>query len=228
MDKVEERKLKAKFLHAGQIKHLFAHSTCVVPISVGQPYHEGKYFEETLGLIRRNFKACTIIVCDTLQRHTMKLLDDRDDREIDCQSVKNGHDWIKRNTSAIEQLNIPYDLMHWEIWRNHHLYPMRVKEIDTLFNTDQAFHDMMQHTAETFLERLEKRHGTIFDHQQALKYSLAYLKEEMAVMPLWVEKGFAFEIYPKERPPAMQLSYERFVQPTHPHLLKRLAIKFSH
>ena len=49
-------------------------SSCIVYISIGQPYHEKEKFLATMDLVNRTFSACHIVVCDTLQRHTLRIL----------------------------------------------------------------------------------------------------------------------------------------------------------
>ena len=45
-------------------------SACILPISVGQQYHEGDKFAATIELINVTFGECTIVIADTLGRHT--------------------------------------------------------------------------------------------------------------------------------------------------------------
>ena len=96
-----KNQIKASFIRAGNIKQEFKELRCVIPISVGQPYHEDDYFESTLKLVNENFKSCSIMICDTLQRHTIKTCSSLDDLSAYIEAEKNGHDWLKRNINTI-------------------------------------------------------------------------------------------------------------------------------
>ena len=60
------------------LKNIDAHSDlsashCVVPISLGQRYHNGLIFKRSLELLSARFSQITIVVADLLQIHTRKI-----------------------------------------------------------------------------------------------------------------------------------------------------------
>ena len=50
------------------------HSICLLPISVGQPHHEGLEFHETLKMVNYRFQECHILIADSLQRYNLPFL----------------------------------------------------------------------------------------------------------------------------------------------------------
>ncbi len=52
----------------------FDQAHCLLTISVGQEVHEGEPFAATVALVRQQFARCTLLIDDTLQRHTLALL----------------------------------------------------------------------------------------------------------------------------------------------------------
>ncbi|MBN1684433.1 MAG: hypothetical protein JW855_03230 [Gammaproteobacteria bacterium] len=110
--------IRAKFIGAGHLKHEFPHSTCIVPISVGQEYHEGEKFEAAIDLINRSqFKTCTIMVCDLLQRHNLQIYDENlDDKTASEKMVQEGKAWLERNNEYINRLEIPHFVDTWDTW----------------------------------------------------------------------------------------------------------------
>ena len=47
--------------------------SCLLGVSVGQAYHEGEKFSAAIDLLNQTFSQCLILVCDSLQRHTLML-----------------------------------------------------------------------------------------------------------------------------------------------------------
>ncbi|MCE3268266.1 MAG: Uncharacterized protein K0R49_518 [Burkholderiales bacterium] len=73
-------------------KDEFKHSKCSVTISVGQPVHEGDKFKATLYEVNNNFNECTIMVCDSLQRHTLKIGANIDMQQVHIEANQLGNE----------------------------------------------------------------------------------------------------------------------------------------
>ncbi|MDF2690685.1 MAG: hypothetical protein K0S29_540, partial [Gammaproteobacteria bacterium] len=101
-------KIKPVFKCDEKFKPLLKQSSCLLTISVGQEVHEGEKFLTTIDLVNTNFKHCTILVDDSLQRHTMQINRPPSSDGFHHQSVLEGDSWLKRNKNVYSQLNIPY------------------------------------------------------------------------------------------------------------------------
>lgn len=77
MNLIDNRIIKASFReNPVEERKRFPQSTCLMPISVGQTIHEGEKFKAVIKLINKSFKACTILVDDSVQRHTIGIIND--------------------------------------------------------------------------------------------------------------------------------------------------------
>lgn len=200
-------------------------TTCIVPISVGQPAHEGDKLSATIKLINHTFGSCIIMVCDSLQRHTLYLFKDCNDKsDIHLFANQLGAEWLERNSKTIEQLNIPYKISRWDYWLNHKLYNVQKQAIDDLFIYDQDFKLATQNFTNEFISRCRKRKQVGFNFEKLYSDSLEYVKEECAVLPLWVEEKAAFTLYPSNIPEPLVITRMHFVQDKN--LLKWLKIRF--
>jgi tRNA-dependent cyclodipeptide synthase len=222
------RKRKAKFINADKYKDEFERSRCFLPISVGQPYHEGEKFAATIRLVNdSNFKECVIVVCDTLQRHTMAIFEpEMDEESLYQKALQNGDAWIERNKSTIETLTIPYQIVRWNKWLFSPLYQQKRKIIDEAYDTDAKFKQAFDDTVSQFLDRIKKRRKAI-NLSIAFNKSLEYVKEECVVDVLWIKEQFSFIIYPRPRPIAKQIVFEKFIEENHEGFLGRLVVKFK-
>ena len=228
----DNRILKASFRECPiSDRKQFLKSTCIIPISVGQPIHEGQKFVAAIKLINASFKSCTILVDDSVQRHTMAISNSADADRLYELAVQEGSDWLKRNESGYQQLTIPYNIMRWDDWLNSKPFEESYRRVKQYYSENVHFQHAIQANIESFLSRyfarLEDTSSSSIDPSRAFSLCLDYLLEECAVMCLWVEGNYAFEVYPSGRNEAMAATYKHLIEPFHSNLLKPVALRFK-
>ena len=72
-----------------------------------------------------------------------------------------------------------------------------------------------------------KKVNTVKAQKILLINSREYLKEECAVMLLWMKHGYHFEVYPGQRNSALDFVYQNIISKTNPKLVRAVAIKFK-
>lgn len=169
-------------------------NNCIVPISVGQPYHEAAKMEATLELINKTFDKCIILVCDTLQRYSHFMLSsDKTFEEVTEFSRNAGDAWIERNQQYIAKLTIPYEIHRWDEWLNHRDFNEYYEYIKTLYNHDNHYREVIEQTSDLYIKRI--KHQNIKNNAQDL--SIQYIKEELAIFVLsMLSKNCTFFLYP--------------------------------
>jgi tRNA-dependent cyclodipeptide synthase len=224
-----KKNIKAYFVHASAVKDLFATAKAALPISVGQKCHEEEKFAATLKIINKNFKSCSIIICDTLQRHTLSLRERINENKdvLYKKALKMGDRWLQRNRPLIEQLTIPHEILRWDKWLNDPNYQLIREKIDLLYQSDKYFKQKIIDTIDLFVERYTNKCDNIVDEKIIFASCLEYVKEECTVELLWVNERFNFEIYPSERIPAMEAVYQKFIKPKYPNLQQWVRINFK-
>jgi tRNA-dependent cyclodipeptide synthase len=219
-------KVKASFVRAGHLKDQFKEAKCALPISVGQPYHEGEKFKATIELINKNFKECVIIVCDSLQRHTLAIYDEMmSEQELHQKAIVAGDQWVERNLETIKRLKIPYQIRRWDEWLLLPEYREKRQFLDKLHREDASFKEALNNTANMFLERITRRSPDL-NKERILSKSLEYIKEECVFDFLWLKEQFSFEIYPKPKSQAKIFIYQSLIKPYNPKLIQRLIVRF--
>lgn len=211
---------KASFLGCSkQDKESFKQSNCLLTISVGQNAHEGERFLATIQLVNRSFASCTILVGDALQRHTLAIDSNLNEEELYLISLEAGRLWIERNYPYLQQLKIPWKLIRWNKWLDHPEYKSHYANVIDLYRIDLAYKNAFDIAINEFLSRYTKRQNLnpMVDY---IATCLRFLQEECAAICLWVEEKCHFELYPGIRNQAMVATYERFVKPYFPDLLK--------
>lgn len=211
-------------------RKLFHQSRCILPISIiGHKEHEGERFSATLTLVNSSFKACTLLIVDSLYKYTLQIEHfDKDDVLLHQMAIDAGDSWFTRNASAYQKLTIPHNVIRWDTYRNHPNFKNWMKIVSNLYDSDVEYQSIVNHNAEQYLTRyLNRATGKTLDDNQALIACVDYLKEECAGMCLWAEDGYQFEVYPTGRCPAMKITYERLIKPLYPEFLKPVAIRFK-
>jgi len=200
-----------------------------MPISIGQKVHEGSKFEATLRLINNSFKACTLLVDDSIQRFTLKINEPQSSLDdLHLKAVHLGNMWLERNQDIYRQLTIPYNIMRWDDWRTHKEFQKTYQQVNELYIADDDYKKAIHANIEDFVTRYVTRldeHN--FDEQLAFDCCLQYLKEECSVMCLWALGEYDFEVYPHGRNKAMTATYDKLIKTTYPDLLKSVALRFK-
>ena len=201
-------------------------NSCILTISVGQNVHEGEKFKATLNLINKNFKKCTIGVCDTLQRHSIAMLAGLEGDVLYEIAKKDGDQWIDRNIEYCKKyLAIPFEIIRWDNWLRDEKYKLYREQVNFLYNTDKVFVSIIEKLAIEFNNRLKKRDYNL-DEEKGLKLSTEYLLEECAVMSIWYEEGYNVDVYPAIRNEAIEYCFSIIMSQYYNHLLLPAGVNF--
>jgi hypothetical protein len=226
---LQQGQLKVAFKCPSIFKENFEKANCSLTISVGQPNHEGEKLVATLRAINKSFKNCTIMVCDTLQRHTDRIFfPNLDDLAAYIESKKAGDLWLKQNKVYLEVLDAVPRISRWDNWLYHPLFEQQKARMLHAYEQDPGFKKAMQKTIDEFATRLINRLGED-PHilERVYEHSFNYLIEECAIQQIWILESYNFEIYPSERNAILDYTYRKYVQPNHPTLLRPVALKFK-
>ncbi|KTC90621.1 tRNA-dependent cyclodipeptide synthase [Fluoribacter dumoffii] len=229
MSMIDNRIVKASFReNPVEERKLFPQSSCLMPISVGQAIHEDEKFAAVIKLINASFKQCTILVDDSVQRHTIGIMNHATTEELYQLAVKEGDEWLKRNQRFYKQLTIPFEIMRWDDWYNSPNYINSHLRVQKEYDTNKAFQNAIHANIDDFLTRYLSRFSPAdVDHERAFRLCLDYLIEECSVMCLWTEQKYDFEVYPSGRNKAMAATYEFLIKPHHPNYLRPVALRFK-
>ena len=202
-------------------------NSCILTISVGQNVHEGEKFKATLNLINKNFKKCTIGVCDTLQRHSIAMLAGLEGDALYEIAKKDGDQWIDRNIEYCKKyLAIPFEIIRWDNWLRDEKYKLYREQVNFLYDTDKVFVSIIEKLAIEFNNRLKKRDYNL-EEEKGLTLSTEYLLEECAVMSIWYEEGYNVDVYPAIRNEAIEYCFSIIMSQYYNHLLLPAGVNFK-
>ncbi len=222
-------RIKSAFKCQESFKEKFKSSSCLISISVGQPAHESEKFEATINLINISFNSCTLLVGDSLQRHTMAIATKENADSFYDLSIQEGDKWLQRNEKFYSKLKNLVKISRWDTWLNHANFSTQKNAVLSLIQNDISYHTSFDNTIHLFLRKFCQhiKSPETIDLQKAYHLCMNYLVEESTALCLWPELDCHFDVYPSLRNQAMSHTFKQFVLPSYPNLLHPIAIKFK-
>lgn len=175
-------------------------------------------------LVNSSFKKFTLLIDDTVQRHTLKIFNTEKDVINKC--LLEGDLWLERNKSIYSLLTVDYNILRWNDWLSHPQYVLKRELMTELYSNNDSYKEAVNFTIHEYLTRIKNREYLDFDKNHAFNCCLEYLLEECAVMCLWAHEGFDFELYPTGRNLAMKVAYEIVVKKEYPGKLISVSLHF--
>ncbi len=217
-------KIKAKLKSISQYGTFFKDKSVVLPISVGQLYHEEGKFSATLETIQQRFVKCDIVIADTLQRYNFS--NESPEVKLIEKTRQLGTDWLERNQVYLDNFLLPYKIIRWEeciLWSG---FKQCLEIVKNFYQTNRTYQLAIQQDINAFAKR--KRYSHTDNIEEFTAKCLAYLFEETAVMlSYFVDHEYHYIIYPTAIPQSVAQIRDAFVFPKHPNLLQNLEIHFK-
>lgn len=202
--------------------------SCIMTISVNQEYHEGEKLRAVLHSVNKQFKSCTIAVCDTLQRRSIEMLKNVSAEESYRIALQDGDEWIARHKEIIEQeLQIPYQIIRWDHWLNNAKFTENSKKVNNLFASSNNYKMLVKDTVDKFWSRQEARNNNFSRSEKAITNSIEYILEESACMLQWLEEGYHYDIYPPVRSEALSMAFTILEPARYKSCLRPLGVRFT-
>ena len=174
---------------------MFCNASCGLPISVGQPYHEGGKFEATISLINKYFSKCVILLCDSLQRHTMMIYGNYSEDTAYEKAISEGDLWLARNKDRYAGLSMPLEIHRWDRWHKSANYVYYNNIIEGLYKENMEFRNAVYCCAKKFVNHHMQLYGKeilLPRYDEAIKLCTSYLKEESSILLMWYEEKIDF------------------------------------
>jgi len=214
-------RIKAKIQGISKYQTSPKETKVVLPISVGQDYHEGEKFVATLEMIEKRFAACDIIICDILQRYNFspEYTLEQSIQQVELEGTK----WIERNMKYINNANIPIKIIRWKECLEFWGFKLALENIKNLFHEDSSLQLALKADIQKFIDRDQAR--SINEIESACTN---YLFEEAAVfISFFYEKKYDYVVYPSVIPKFIQQCREKFLSKTSTDCLYDLKIYFK-
>ena len=166
---------------------------------------QGRCLEETIKIINSTFSRCDIVLSDTLQRfNVLSENPEITEEKARERTLSIGGCWLEKNDLILQKITIPHRISRWDDWLNSSFYQEKYRFVSSLFEHDRVFQDRVQKSVSKYFNRQEKNQplGATHDLTRMLLAS-KFVLEETAVMLLWCDIGYDFELHPSPRNDAL-------------------------
>lgn len=197
-------------------------SQILLPISVGQPYHEAIKLETLLVLIKKAFTQTPmpmirIMLADTLQRYSSAMQLAKTPEACEGLSREKGEEWKKRYLFPIKAIlgeNVRLEM--WDVWREHSLFQLFIQQIESHYRENSLFREAIELDIHDFEQRRSKSSHPKGLTEVEKEHCRAYIKEECAVLKIWeydqVSPCYRLMIYPMKLSHAMTVIKSQWTQ----------------
>lgn len=142
----------AKFRKLTFDKNSLIENKCFLPISLGQEYHESFKLASIIQLINKTFNNCTVIISDSLHRHTLRIQNPGLSAASAQENAYNlGKKWLLSNESILKQLEIPHELHFWDDFLNDPEYIYYRRILNELCEQDLTAKRLLENMVYGFL-----------------------------------------------------------------------------
>jgi len=209
-------------------KEKLKEKSCLFTISVGQQTHEGEHFRATIELLNATFKSCTMLVDDSLQRHTIAIQQEFEPEYYYEMSIKEGDLWLERNEKYYGKLTNLEKIIRWDTWLKHADFDLKRNAILNLIEQDSTYKSAFEQSINEFTIKLQERttDNKYVDIERAKRLSFDFIVEECTALCLWPELNCHYEVYPNLHNSAINETRQRFVLAYTPHLINQITLGF--
>jgi hypothetical protein len=210
-------------------KQNFNNQRALLAVSVNNIQKNINRFSAILKLIFQYFENCTIIVGDTLQRHTLAMQSDKETTVCYDDVIALGDEWLAAHEKICKGYEGRIKIVRWDEWLNHPSFEESKLMIMDEMQKDSAYKQYFTESIDAYLNRYENRltPANTFNRKKAESLCWDYLIEECAVFRLWPSTESHFVIYDGTYPSAMKETFIRFINQQQSYPFDLLNIYFN-
>ncbi len=217
-------RVKANFRGINQIHIPASKAKACLNVSIDQKNEQGTKLQAIIEKANRTFKSIDIMLCDSLNRYNIALMHKIAIEKATPIAIATGDEWIRDNTPYMQNRVIPGRIIRWSEWlNNEHLAPILKRVRKTIVNNKTCFSIFEQVATDYF----HRRNIEICTNKRAMNLAIDYLSEECAVIILWSQLGYNFELYPSTRNPAVAYLFEHIFNKPQQNVLYFLRVEFK-
>ncbi len=173
---------------------------CVLAVSVGASYFEGKKIEAIAHWMKKRlddgtFEECYINVCDTACRHNFAYMGVNDNASPLIAKIK-GNRWIKRNKKIFDKVGVPVKFMRWNQWLEGDETKYINAQLRQLYQINHDFKKAVSEDVKDYVERQISKGKVFATRKEAYKKATDCILEKIAVNTCMGRRFEHIKLYP--------------------------------
>ncbi|EGJ28925.1 MULTISPECIES: tRNA-dependent cyclodipeptide synthase [Moorena] len=177
------------------------YQNCFFIISLGsRNFVDSERLEASIKWISEHFKACLVLVCDSIYRLTIELRQGLKGDEAWLEAIRTGETFINQNRFLFQQYSgsCQFQFQMASQIENQSEFEIYYKDFQGLYQKDESFQRMVNSFAQTYLNRGEQSEEEEVEQllQRQKHLAITYLLEESAVFTCLAKEGWPVFVYP--------------------------------
>jgi len=180
---------------------LSEYQKCVFIISLGSKnFVDSKRIKASIKWISENFKACLVLVGDSVYRLTIELRQRVKGDQAWLEAMRTGETFINENRFLFQQYSgtCQFQFQMASQIEKQLEFEIYYKDVQSLYQKDESFQKMVNSFAQTYLNRGEQPEEEEVEQllQRQKHLAITYLLEESALFTCLAKEGWLVFVYP--------------------------------
>lgn len=187
---------------------LCEYQKCVFGISLGsRNFVDSERIEASIKWISEHFKACLVLVCDSVYRLTIEARQGLKGDQAWLEAIRTGEMFINENRFLFQQYcgSCQFQFQMASQIEKQLEFDIYYKDVQSLYQKDESFQNMVNSFAQTYLNRDEQV------EEEKMYLSTTYILEEFALATCLAKEGWLVSVYP-----GSIKTFEEIVEGLHP------------
>ncbi|MDJ0554007.1 MAG: tRNA-dependent cyclodipeptide synthase [Microcoleaceae cyanobacterium MO_207.B10] len=177
---------------------LFKYPKCVLGVSLGSKnFIDTNRLEACIKWISENFKACLVLVGDSVYRLTIIIRDGRKNNETRLKALDTGQQFINKNSLLFKQYSesCRFEFKLASEIEKRSEFNIYYEELQSLYQKNESFQSLVNSFAQTYLNRGKQVEKEGID-ELGQHLAITYLLEESALFAYLAQAGWSVFVYP--------------------------------
>jgi tRNA-dependent cyclodipeptide synthase len=177
---------------------------CVLGVSMSNPVFWRSSLGTMLAWMDKNFDSSLVLVGDYLQRFNEQIANgNQADLAIESAMRKGDLFETKLNQYLPEYANEKFHIARWKPFHENANFHKHKTVLDKIYNSNLAVKTSIDNTAKLFVSQKQDRLDFKVSEEEAVRLSVEYLLEEMAVFSILIDEGWDVVLYPGAQLPLL-------------------------
>ncbi len=177
---------------------------CVLGVSMSNPVFWRSSLGTMLDWMDKNFDSSLVLVGDYLQRLNEQISNGKKaDLALETAMQKGDLFEKKINQYLPQYENGKFQLLRWKPFYESADFQKHKTVLDKIYNSNSAVKKSIDETAQLFVSQKQNRSDFKVSEQEAIRLSVEYLLEEMAVFSILIDQGWDVVLYPGAQLPLL-------------------------
>lgn len=177
---------------------------CILGVSMSNPVFWRSSLGTMLNWMQENFDSSLILVGDYLQRHNEQISNGNEASLAIETAMQKGDLFAEKLNQYLPKYNSnSFQIARWKPLYENADFQKHKNVLEKIYHSNSAVKKSIEETAQFFVSQKQERMDFKVSEEEAIRLSVAYLLEEMAVFSILIDQGWDVVLYPGAQLPLL-------------------------